>query len=176
MLTDLSKAFDCLPHSFVIAKLHTYGFDNISTEYLEDYLSHRKQKIKINKTFSNWTNILHGVKQSSILVPLLFNVFLWDLFLFIQNVDLVTYADHNTPFAMGNSELQVINEIKSVAESLTLWFRNNCMKVNPDNFHILLSDEKIHQADICNEKLSSTCSERLLRIKIDNKLTFEERV
>ena len=77
---------------------------------------------------------------------------------------------------MGNSELQVINEIKSVAESLTLWFRNNCMKVNPDNFHILLSDEKIHQADICNEKLSSTCSERLLRIKIDNKLTFEKLV
>ena len=77
---------------------------------------------------------------------------------------------------MGNSELQVINEIKSVAESLTLWFRNNCMKVNPDNFHILLSDEKIHQVDICNEKLSSTCSEKLLRIKIDNKLTFEELV
>ena len=77
---------------------------------------------------------------------------------------------------MGNSELQVINEIKSVAESLTLWFRNNCMKVNPDNFHILLTDEKIHQVDICNEKLSSTCSEKLLRIKIDNKLTFEELV
>ena len=77
---------------------------------------------------------------------------------------------------MGNSELQVINEIKSVAESLTLCFRNNCMKVNPDNFHILLSDEKIHQVDICNEKLSSTCSEKLLRIKIDNKLTFEELV
>ena len=72
--------------------------------------------------------------------------------------------------------MQVINEIKSVAESLTLWFQNNCMKVNPDNFHILLSDEKIRQVDICNEKLSSTCSERLLRIKVDNKLTFEERV
>ena len=72
--------------------------------------------------------------------------------------------------------MQVINEIKSVAESLTLWFQNNCMKVNPDNFHILLSDEKIRQVDICNEKLSSTCSERLLRIKIDNKLTFEELV
>ena len=60
-----------------------------------------------------------------------------------KNVDLVTYADDNTPFAMGNSESQVINEIKSVVESLTLWFRNNCMNVNPDNFHLLLSDEKI---------------------------------
>ena len=120
LLTDLSKAFDCLPHSLLIAKLHAYGFDKTSTEYLKDYLSHRKQKIKINKTFSNWRNILHGVPQGSILGPLLFNVFLCDLFLFIPNIDLVSYADDNTPFAMGSSELEVINEIKTVAESFTL--------------------------------------------------------
>ena len=77
--------------------------------------------------------------------PLLFNVFLCDLFLFIPNIDLVSYADDNTPFAMGSSELEVINEIKSMAESFTLWFRNNCMKVNPDKFHLLLSEKRIHQ-------------------------------
>ena len=138
----MSKAFDCLPHSLLIAKLHAYGFDKTSTEYLKDYLSHRKQKIKINKTFSNWTNILHGVPQGSILGPLLFNVFLCDLFLFVPNIDLVSYADDKTPLAMGSSELEVINEIKTVAESLTLWFRSNCMKVNPDNFQLLISDKK----------------------------------
>ena len=47
-------------------------------------------------------------------------------FLFKQNIDLVSYADDNTPFAMdGSSELEVINEIKGVAENHTLWFRNN---------------------------------------------------
>ena len=50
------------------------------------------------------------------------------------------------------------------------------MKVNPDKFHLLLSDKKSHQVDICNKKLSSTCSEKFLGIKIDNKLTFEEHV
>ena len=58
----------------------------------------------------------------------------------------------------------------------TLWFRNNCMKVNPDKFYLLLRDKKSHQVDICNENLSSTCSEKFLGIKNDNKLTFEERV
>ena len=128
------------------------GSDETSTEYLKDYPSHRKEKIKINKTFSNWTNILHGVPQGSILNPLLFNVFLCDLFLFIPNSDLVRYGVDNTPFAIGSSELEVINEIKTVVESITLWFRNNCMKVNSDEFHLLLSDKKFHQVDIFNEK------------------------
>ena len=128
----------------MIAKVHAYGFDKTSTEYLKDYLSHRKLKIKINKTFSNWTNILHGVPQGSILGPLIFTVFLYDLFLFKPDIDLVSYTDDNPPLAMdGSSELEVINEINSVAESLTLWFQNNCKKVNPDKFHLLLSTNKV---------------------------------
>ena len=107
--------------------------------------------------------------------PLISNAFLCDLFLFKPNINLVSYADDNTPFTMGeSSELEVINEIKSVGESLTFWFRINFMKVNPDKFHFLLSDNKSHQVDICNTKLSSRCSENIyisstyLQIKFDN--------
>ena len=50
------------------------------------------------------------------------------------------------------------------------------MKVNPDKLHLLLRDRNIHQMDICNAKLSSTCIENILGIKMDNKLTFEEHV
>ena len=53
-------------------------------------------------------------------------------------------GDDNTPFAMGSSELEVINEIRTAVVSLTLRFQNNRMKVNPDKFHLLLSDKKIH--------------------------------
>ena len=66
--------------------------------------------------FSNWTKIQHRVPQGCILDSLPFNVFLSDLFLFIPNIDLVSYVDDSTPFAMGSSELEVINEIKTVAE------------------------------------------------------------
>ena len=120
-----AAVFACLLHFLLIAEVHAYGFSKTSTEYLEEYLSHHKLKIKIYKTFGNCTNILHGAPQRSILGPLIFTVFLYDLFLFKPNIDLVSYADDNTPFAMGSSELEVINEIKSVVESLTLWFWNN---------------------------------------------------
>ena len=84
-------------------------------------MSHRKLKINTNKTFSNWTNTLHGVPQGSISGSLIFNALLCDLFLFKSNIDLVSYADDNTPFAMcGSSELEVINEIKGVAENFVV--------------------------------------------------------
>ena len=102
----------------MIGNVHAYRFDKTSTEYLKDYLSHRKLKIKINKTFNNWTNILHGVPQGSILGPLFFTVFLYDLFLFKPNINLVSYADDNTPFSVGGSlEMEVINEIKNGGKS-----------------------------------------------------------
>ena len=111
-LLVVEAVFDCLSHSLLIAKVYVYEFNNNSTEYLKDYLSQPKLKIKIYKTLSNWTNILHGVPQGSILGPLIFTVFLYDLFLFKPNIDLVSYADDSTPFAMGgSSELEAINEI-----------------------------------------------------------------
>ena len=63
-----------------------------------------------------------------------------------------------------------------MAESVTLWFWKNCMKVNPGKFYLFLSDKKSHQVSICNEKFSSTRSERFLGIKSNNKLTFEEHM
>ena len=85
-------------------------------------MSHRKQKIQVNKIFSNWANILHGVPEGCILGPILSNIFLCDLFLVIPNCDVISYADGNTPFAMDISELALINEIKSAAETLSFWF------------------------------------------------------
>ena len=46
MLTDLSKAFDCIPHDLLIAKLNAYGFTNKATEIINDYLCERKQRTK----------------------------------------------------------------------------------------------------------------------------------
>ena len=101
LLTDLSKAFDCLPHDLLIAKLHAYGIKKGSLNLLFSYLKNRKQRVRLNNTYSEWIDILFGVPQGSILGPLLFNIFLCDLFLFLHDIPMANYADSNIPYCTG---------------------------------------------------------------------------
>ena len=75
LLTDLSKAFDCLSHDLLTAKLHAYGFDMRALRLLHNYFTNRSRRVMINSTFSSWEEILCGLPQGSILGPLLFNIF-----------------------------------------------------------------------------------------------------
>ena len=84
LLTDLSKAFNYLPHDLLIAKLHAYGLYIKSLKLMFSYLTNRKQRVKINDTHGSWSEILFGVPQDSILCPLLFNIFICDLFFLYQ--------------------------------------------------------------------------------------------
>ena len=72
--------------------------------HIKSYLSQKKQRVEVNNTFRLWTDILYEVPQGSILGPLLFNIFFYDLLLAVPNIDLVSYADDNTPYYLGVSE------------------------------------------------------------------------
>ena len=80
LLTDLSKAFDCLRHDLLIAKLAAYGFDQPSLCFIFSYLSSRTQRTKVNSAYSSYTGIKYGVPQGSILGPPIFNIGISDLF------------------------------------------------------------------------------------------------
>ena len=68
LLTDLSKAFDCLPHELLIAKHHAYGVDIPSLKLLHSYLTKRKQRVKLNSTYNSWSEIIFGVPQEAIAI------------------------------------------------------------------------------------------------------------
>ena len=81
---DLSKAFNSVNYNLLLTKLEAYVLDNISVEFFRSYISNRYQKCKINNSFSQWKRVLTGVPQGSILEPLLFNIFIKDIFLLLH--------------------------------------------------------------------------------------------
>ena len=88
---DLSKAYDCLPHDLLIAKLAAYGFDNTALALITDYLTNRLQRVKIGATFSSYLEILRNVPKGSILGPILFNLFINDLMFFIKTTEVCNF-------------------------------------------------------------------------------------
>ncbi len=106
---DLSKAFDCIPHDLLIAKMGAYGFETDTLVFFYSYLKRRKQNVKINNIFSTFQVLLSGVPQGSILGPILFNIFMNDLFLWITEANLHNFADDNTISAFANSFRELIS-------------------------------------------------------------------
>ena len=94
LLIDLSKAFDCLPHDLIIAKLNAYGFSLPALNLIQNCLANRKQRTKINDYYSLRSDILFGVPQGFILGPLMFNTFLSDLFLIVKDVNIASDVDN----------------------------------------------------------------------------------
>ena len=98
----------------MIAKLNANGFDNMAVRFIYNYLTSRRQIIKISDTYNSWQEILSGVPQGSILGPLLFNIDIDNLFFIIEDCDIADYADGNTPYLSGKNVEEVLKGLENV--------------------------------------------------------------
>ena len=176
LLTDLSKVFDCLAHDLIIAKLNSYGFNLIALNLIHNYHTKRKQRTKINHLYSSLEDILFGVPQGSILGPILFNIFLSDLFSTVDDVDIANSTDENTVYKEHENIDDLITSLQDAAAKLFKWFSDNQMKGNTDKCHLLLSKDESSEIHIGDSIIESSTCEKLLGIKVGSKLLIDDHI
>ena len=146
------------------------------------YLKERIQRTKVNGEYSSWRTILSGVPQGSILGPLLFNIFINDIFFFLDKTKIANYADDNTTYTVEKDIMELLKTLESETLSVLNWFRINEMKPNQGKCHLLVADinHKYYSSNsyiyLDNAFLESEESVKLLGIKIDQNLNFEENI
>ena len=120
--------------------------------------------------------IVFGIPQGSILGPLLFNIFLIDLFFIIEDTNIASYIDDNTPYVSAGNIDRVIESLEEASETLFNWFSDNLMKINTDKCHLLVSTNNTVKMKIGNFDITNSKSEKLIGVKFDHKLSFDEPI
>ncbi len=113
------------------------GLGNKACEFMASYLSERYQRVKISNTKSSWTPLLKGIPQGSCLGPFLFNVFMNDIFYFIEICDLANYANDNTLDHIASTIETVLSALQQDTANAIKWFEENYMQANPTKFQFI---------------------------------------
>ena len=142
VLMDLSKAFDCLPHDLLLVKLQAYGLSVKACALISSYLSGRRQQVRLGPHCSDWCDIIKGVPQGSIIGPLLFNLFINDIFHVLDRSSLHNYADDNTLSYSHNNPITLKQHLQVDCVAVLHWFEENNMQANPDKFQAISFGKK----------------------------------
>ena len=181
VLMDLSKAFDCIPHDLLIAKLLAYKIDDKIVQMIFSYLQNRKQCVKINNISSEFLNIISGVPQGSIAGPILFNVFINDFFFFIKKASVHNFADDSALSSFAKTVSDLIKTLEDELRAAINWISMNHMIANPDKFKAIILDKQNSdfsntKISVNNENLEIVPSVKLLGIQIDSQLNFKMHI
>ena len=139
-------------------------------------MSNRWHRTKINKQFNSWQELTQRVPQGSVLGPLLFNIYLNDLFYLVESTNVCKFTDDTTFYACDKDFNSLISRLEHDSYLAIEWFENNSMKLNQDKCHLRVSGFKYENiwANIGKTKIWESKKQKLLGAEIDRTLSFDE--
>ena len=179
LLTDLSKAFDSLPHRLLLSKLKAYGLNTNACTLVSSYFRSRKQRVKIGNTKSEWLNVLKGAPQGSLFGPFAYNVFSNDLLMLLSTIcDIYNYADDNSISCEGDDYDSAHQKILQTSNVMLNWFKENYLQANPSKFQFIVFDKRnmSRSIQLDDHVLMSEKCVKLLGVNIDSNLNFSNHI
>ena len=178
---DLSKAFDTIDHTILLKKLHRYGFRGTTLQLLKSYLSNRSQCVFYQNTFSSSKGICCGVPQGSILGPVLFLIYINDIYRCSTLLNFILFADDTTLFYSAHSWTELSNALNEALISLCNWFKCNKLSLNVSKtnfiaFHSSRSSTINLNIMIDNEQISQVLYTKFLGVEIDYCLSWKYQI
>ena len=139
LLTDLSKAFDCLSHDPLITNNNAYEFNMSAVRFVHSYLKNRMSRTKINSEYSSWKEIMFGIFKDLYLglYCLIQFYVIYSLLWTTMALQVMHMITRHTPTV--NSIEEIIEKSENTSKTLFQWFSANQMKANPDKCHFLFS-------------------------------------
>ena len=173
---DFQKAFDSVPHRRLLMKAKAYGIDGYVLGWLEDFLVGRRQRVMIGKETSNWTDVLSGIPQGSVLGPLLFVIYINDIPTGIQSL-MKIFAD-DTKIYRALKSLIDTTSLQEDINTIENWSEKWQMPFNVPKCHALPLgfNNKKEGYTVNNTQIDSVETEKDLGIFIDEKLDFNRHV
>ena len=177
---DLSKAFDTLDHVILLTKLQHFGIRGIAWALMQDYLSNRTQRVFCNNTLSDSLSVSCGVPQGSILGPLLFLIYINDIYKSSALLKFIMFADDTTLLFTSKSISNLNTIINTELNKVCDWLKTNKLSINVSKTNYIvfkknlpLDSIKIHINNLCINQVLST---KFLGVIITSDMTWKEHI
>jgi hypothetical protein len=182
---DLTKAFDTVQHDILLSKLSHYGVRGKAHNWFKSYLGDRKQFVQVNGVQSSQQYINTGVPQGSVLGPLLFLVYVNDIYNSVKDIDckLLLFADDTNIFLVGKDIVILKAKAELALECLQTWFDINklTLSLSKTLYNIFHNRNKAvphscNKLNVFNLEINRVPNAKFLGITIDEKLKWTEHI
>ena len=178
---DLSKAFDCVNHEILLAKLEHYGLNSIDKNWVKSYLLDRKHLVTWNKKLSTISTLNIGVPQGSILGPLLFLIYINDIVNTSDSVSFVLFADDTTVYSTGDNLDDSIANMNNQLINISNWFTSNKLTLNVDKTQVMMFSRRTTpipntHVELRGQAIANVSKAKFLGVIVDEKLNWKDHV